>query len=197
MITVAVDIDGVVYDIIGHIVDKFRPHLDKLRPTKWDCWPDLETDKAGFFKMYSECWEETAKNPQVGCKYTDPYADNLFTYLQRNKELRTAIITKRSKKDIGNTIEWLNHQGFHYDTFTVITDIADKTNENFDVIIEDNPKNIPLKAKMGILVTQEWNKDLGDKGPFIRVNSLQVIPDLLKTFLPFWSHQQSLQCRSC
>ena len=183
-LTVAVDIDGVIYDIIGHIINKFKPHLGRLRPCNWDCWTELETTKGGFFKMYSECWVEAATNPDIGSKYTDPYADNLFTFLRRNKHIRTSIITKRSKADIKYTIQYLENMDFHFDTFTVITDVQDKTKEHCDVIIEDNPKNM-TPNKICILVNQAWNKGAGNKY-WIRTDGLKPIPDLLRSSLPLY-----------
>lgn len=159
MQTVAVDIDGVIYDIIQHIIDKFRPHLTS-KPNSWDCWDELETTKGEFFKMYSECWIEAACKQSIADKYTDPAAKKLFRALQRNKKVRTSIITKRSKSDIIHTLHYLRMQDFHFDTFTVITDAQDKLKENFDMIIEDNPKNLPDSVnRIGVLLTQPWNKD--------------------------------------
>ena len=184
MITIAIDIDGVIYDVIGHIVDKFKPHLGRLRPCSWDCWSELETSKKEFFEMYTACWRE------FNNKYTDPYSYELFRWLKNQDDIRISILTKRAKHNIIDTIKYLEDNDFHYDSFTVITDSYDKTHENFDIIIEDNPKNIP-ENKLGILVTQEWNK--AELGNFIRVDCLKEIPYLLEKILPFWSHQRSLQ----
>lgn len=186
MKTVAVDIDGVVYDIIAHIIDRFRPHLAKLRPPEWDCWPALETNKGEFFKMYSLCWIEAAENKEIANKYTDPAAKKLFTALRRNKNVRTSIITKRSKADIPYTIRYLLEQDFHFDTFTVITDVQDKRKEHFDILIEDNPKNLPDNIfQRGILLTQAWNKnyEVNNINTF-RYDNLSSIVFQLRSHLP-------------
>jgi 5'(3')-deoxyribonucleotidase len=186
MQTVAVDIDGVIYDIIQHIIDKFRPHLT-CKPNNWDCWDELETNKGEFFKMYSECWIEAATNSDIANKYTDPSAKKLFRKLQRSKNLRTAIITKRSKADVIYTVQYLKQQDFHFDTFTVITDVKDKVSEHFDMIIEDNPKNLPdTFSKSGVLLTQPWNKyfDVKSKINCYRYDNLDSISYRLQYLLP-------------
>lgn len=190
-ITVAVDIDGVIYDVIGHMIDKFKPHLGQLRPSAWDCWPELETTKKEFFEMYAECWKEAAENPKIGSKYTDKYSYELFNWLQKQEYIRISILTKRGKNTIADTIKYIHEQDFHYDTLTIITDEQDKRKESFDVIIEDNPKNFP-SDKLGILITQEWNKNEFNYGPFIRVDRLSQVPSILESVLPFWIHQKNL-----
>ena len=200
-ITVAVDLDGVIYDVISHIVDTKLPECKAgLRPSKWSCWEEMGITKEKFFSYYSECWEEAGSNLLTAIKYTDPYAKELFSTLHK-EGYRINIITKRANKDIINTVKYLQKMKFHFDCFTVIHDEHDKLKENFDIIIEDNPVNLPQNHRQGgILVNQNWNKDYELKYLQVRIYHLkdaflivdtmrQMRPRLLELSSSFQAHQ--------
>ena len=187
--TIAIDIDGVIYDIIEHIIARNLPGtFAGYRPNSWNCWEEFGITKEQFFKYYSHCWELT-KHYYEALTYTHEHAKKLFDTLHK-EGYRISIITKRGKRDIMNTLNYLESMKLHYDTFTVITDTQHKTNEYFDIIIDDYPYNLPaynnLKGpeRLGILVNQSWNKDYKLKTGQVRIyNLLDAIP-LIHSFAP-------------
>ncbi len=184
--TIAIDIDGVIYDIISHITDRYLPPKFKgYRPSSWNCWKEFEITKEQFFKYYSKAWHEASHDIYVATKYTYILANKLFETLHKDG-YRISVITKRSKYDIINTITYLNDFGFHYDSFVTITDSVDKTWENFDVIIDDNPENLPKgqTAQLGLLVNQQWNKDYKLNKLEHRLNSLEDAIRLIHFHFP-------------
>lgn len=188
--TIAIDIDGVIYDIIDHIVDlELSTHYKGYRPSSWECWNEFKITKSEFFQFYTKCWEIAGKYPDKVLAYTHQHAKKLFDTLHKDG-YRIAIITKRSRKDVHNTLNYLESMKLHYDTFTVITDTQHKTSEYFDVIIDDYPYNLPVynnlngPERLGILVDQQWNKDYKLKTGQVRIyNLLDAIP-LIHSFAP-------------
>lgn len=179
--TVAIDLDGVIYDIIGHITDKFLKHSHKgYRPSDWNCWLEFGISKEQFFHYYDCCWID-AQIDRVRKKYTDPNAKKLFDSI-KEMECRINVITKRARHNIHDTVEYLNDMKFHYDQLTIINDTADKLKENFDIIIEDNPVNLPQNPpQMGILVDQAWNKNFKLLPNHVRIqNLLEAVPVIQK-----------------
>lgn len=189
--TIAIDIDGVIYDIIGHITDEYLPPKFKgYRPKNWNCWEELEITKEEFFRLYSKAWNRARLDLIIAGKYTNNFAPKLFETLYKDG-YRISVITKRSKNDIVNTVEYLNEFRFHYDTFTTITDSEDKLSERFNVIIDDNPENLPYEKpddwyniKQGILISQEWNKDYKLKPGQFRINNLEEAIPLIHSLHP-------------
>jgi hypothetical protein len=181
--TIAIDIDGVIYDIIAHITNECLTETFRgYRPSNWSCWEEFGITKNDFFRYYSECWKNAGNHTGVAFEYTHPHARDLFNILH-DEGYRISIITKRTSKDIVNTIKYLENFHLHYDTFTIITDTEHKTNEYFDAIIDDYPFNL-APNKLGILVNQEWNKNYELKSGQYRINNLLEAIPLIQKFLP-------------
>lgn len=184
--TIAIDIDGVIYDIIAHITDEYLPPKFRgYRPENWNCWEEFGITKEEFFKLYSKAWEKISYDFIFAAKYTDPYAHKLFDTIHKDG-YRISIITKRGKHNIINTLEYLHEFKFHYDTFTTITDSQDKTLEHFDVIIDDNPENMPIYGyQLGLLINQRWNENYECNNENIfRINNLEEAIPLIHHLYP-------------
>jgi FMN phosphatase YigB (HAD superfamily) len=184
--TIAIDIDGVIYDIIAHITDKFLYDTYKgYRPNSWECWNEFGITRDMFFDYYSQCWEEAAISTNTRLEYTDPYANYLFSRL-RKLGYRITVITKRANHDIYNTLEYLNRIGVNFDQFVVISDTQDKSKENYNLIIDDYGGNMPSidSGKLGILVNQSWNKEFEISTNHIRIDDLPSAIPLIQRVLP-------------
>jgi hypothetical protein len=191
--TVAIDIDGVIYNIIDHIIDKFLPNLPKgYQPTKWECCDELGISKETFFNHYTFCWYEASYYPAIGIQYLNNDIFDLIDKLRCNG-FRISIITKRPQRDMGNTIHFLKNYGIHYDSFTNIIDKQDKTKENFDVLIDDYYGNMPTNIhdnKRGLLLNKAWNKDyiiprdLRENGKISRVDNFNEALYLILSYYP-------------
>ena len=191
--TVAIDLDGVIYDIIAHITDEYLPPNYKgYRPENWNCWEEFGITKEQFFKYYTKAWNKVGYDIFTALKYTYVLAHHLFNTLHQDG-YRISVITKRNKNTIMDTVEYLNSLEFHYDTFTVITDSQDKTLEHFDVIIDDNPENMPIYGyQLGLLVNQRWNENYKCNNENIfRINNLEEAIIRIHSL-----HQPQLQSQS-
>lgn len=184
--TVAIDIDGVVYDIIAHMTDKFLSDTHTgYRPKTWECWNEFYITRDMFFDYYSQCWEDAAEWKSVRYKYTDPNAKSMFDKL-RKAGYRVTIITKRAQDNIHDTVNYLNDMCFNFDQFVVISDTQDKSKENYDLIIDDYGGNMPPieSGKLGILINQEWNKTFKIGPNHTRHSGLRGITPLVQRLLP-------------
>lgn len=184
--TIAIDLDGVVYDIIDHITDKFLADTHTgYRPNSWECWFEFGITKEMFFDYYNQCWEEAAERKSIRYEYTDPHADYLFRRL-RKLGYRITVITKRSQRNIRDTLDYLLEMDFNFDQFVVISDTQDKSKENYDLIIDDYGANMPTleSGRYGLLVNQAWNKSFVIGPNHRRINSLRKAIPLIQNLLP-------------
>ncbi len=179
--TIAVDIDGVIYDIIGAMTDRFldKTHLN-YRPKNWDCWHEFGITKDEFFRLYSIVWQDAGANMSYAQDYTNPQAKD-FLYDLQDLGYRVSLITKRHNKDVIHTVKYLDMMNFDYDQLVIITDNKGKEDEHFKVIIDDGPQNMPVYIdQIGFLFDQEWNKNYReDLFNVIRIKELkEAIPHI-------------------
>lgn len=181
--TIAVDIDGVIYDIIKAMTDRFldKTHLN-YRPKNWKCWYEFGITEQEFFKFYSIVWQDAGANRNYAEEYTNPQAKD-FLYKLQDLGYRVSLISKRHNKDVINTVKYLDMMNLDYDQLVIITDHEGKQEERFKIIIDDGPQNMPIYLdQLGILFNQEWNKDHKDDRS-LRINELNEAIPLIQEFL--------------
>ncbi len=173
---VAVDIDGVLLDIIIEYCKIFNKrygtHYQKKDVTSWDFFKEWNIDEETAFKIFFEIYANTGNVP-----FIDPDAPDILKKL--NKSHQVSIVSARLPEYQNEIVKKLRDHNIlhkvHYKEVILLhhypSDI--KLRENYDIYIDDNPnlaesiKN--LKGRTLLLYDQPWNQHFICENNVIRV----------------------------
>ena len=159
--TINVDMDGVIYDMVGEYLRMFAPNTAKTDIRSWNIWEYTGQPKAEF-------WEAFHSGVRMGLFFNGkPYegAVEAITHLDKlghrvrivtSKTLRSSDSTRLARQD---TVNWLDRHGLGH-LEVVFTGGYAKQGYPADVIIDDKPTLEWAQYRphvQNILFTQPWN----------------------------------------
>jgi 5'(3')-deoxyribonucleotidase len=159
MVRVAVDVDGVLADIISVWLENYNRRvgndkiLTKESVYRWDYWKELGYKEYEFYEELAGCWKEWRRVPLM--------EHDMPLHLRRLKSMvyRVDIVSAQMAKE--QVRLWLEHNGIVYDEYVSVPRGRDKAYLDYDVFIDDSPINALSISSMGkyvILYDQPWNK---------------------------------------
>lgn len=162
MTRIGVDLDGVTYDYVSALRNRFASYgkpVDSMPdPHCWNIWECWGMEKDDWVKAADRAAVEGVFHQGTAC-------DGAIEALCKLKKVGHTIhiVTHRELPHAQtSTIGWLNSQGIPYDTLTFS---KEKTGFPVDVFIEDNIDNARAVEASGVpcfLLTRPWNKDAED-----------------------------------
>ncbi len=175
--TVAIDVDSVLADVMRVWADEYSKR-SKRRVTKqdivsWDIPTVLPITPDQVYRYFSHVWKHRWREIPP----TEPDICDVTKRIHR-KGYRISIITKRERPTVPYVAMWLDMHKIYADELLFIYDAMPKANYQFDVLIDDAPKNLVdvVAPKSAILFSQPWNKDFDWP---VRVNTLSEAEKLL------------------
>ena len=185
---VAVDIDGVLLDIIIPYIKKFNQKHNtdytKKDVTNWDFYKEWNITEDDSFEIFYEIYENTMSVP-----FIDGDAPKFMKKLHTLHELY--ILSARAPQYRPQIFEKLNFhnikKGSHYNDLMLVNhkpyDL--KINEPFDVYVDDNPNLAQAiqksQDKYLLLYNQPWNQNIENTNNIIRVFNWKGIYTVLTT----------------
>lgn len=174
--TIAIDVDGVLRDNLGLMVDMYNKafHLNM----KTDDVKEFKTEKS--FPLIAERLHVSASNYFFSCRAKEIFLDapaypNIKEDIEALQKVADVIIITY-QKDYRNkryTLEWLEKNGIEP---SGICFLKDKTLVHCDALIDDNDWNF-LGTHVGtsVLVTQPYNKDVNLDEFILKTNSRKIV----------------------
>jgi len=154
--TIAIDIDGVVGDVLTPWLNRYNHHYhDNITPkdiSEWDIHKFLKPECG--LKIY-----DYLNDPHL---YDDviPYPDTI-QYIEKIKELKYRVVwvTSSPAESSGRKFFWLKEYGFITNRKDYV-EMTDKSLIRADVLIDDYFVNIDSFVGKGILFSRYWNLSL-------------------------------------
>ncbi|MFN4336823.1 MAG: 5' nucleotidase, NT5C type [Candidatus Nitrosocaldus sp.] len=178
MMRIAVDVDGVLADIISvwlnYYNERNRSSLSKEQIQRWDFWKSIGYSAERFYAELATCWKEWLRVPVI-----ENDIANSIAVLRRLG--RVDIVSAQMAKDYVK--RWLEYNKIVYDDYVSVARGADKADLEYDAFIDDSPLNAERISSMGkfvLLYDQPWNRHLSDGRYMVRVKS---IDDARKTLI--------------
>ena len=166
MMKIAVDIDGVILDIIVEYCEiynrRYGTNYKKSDVVKWDFFADWNMDEETGFKIFFEIYEDSGNIPFIGegapkimKKLNEMY--DLDIVSARVPEYRSSIIDKLDSHDIVAGIQYTELILLHHRPYDI------KLKQNYDLYVDDNPNLVEPIKKMEdrtlLLFDQPWNQN--------------------------------------
>ncbi|MEM0441530.1 MAG: hypothetical protein QW450_00020 [Candidatus Nitrosocaldus sp.] len=177
MMKIAVDVDGVLADIISvwltYYNERHDSSLSKEQIQRWDFWKSIGYSAERFYSELATCWKEWHKVPVM----EDGIANSIATLRSLGK---VDIVSAQMAKDYVKM--WLDHNKIIYDDYVSVTRGVDKADLAYDAFIDDSPINAERISSMGKLVLlydQPWNRYLEDGRYIVRVKSMDEVRKVL------------------
>ena len=174
--TVAVDIDGVLYDVDGvmwrWLVNQgYPPPSHEIRTysmgQNWNLEEEVVTEEfgkavdAGFMFRYGDAYKESVNAVR-----------RIFQKGHKVVLITARDLTGRENKCHQATLKWLRENGVPFDELHIT---SEKEKVNFDILIDDAPGNIERvmsNGKRGYILHRPWNRDEGegyDRGTWVDI----------------------------
>lgn len=185
---IAIDIDGVLLDIIIPFCEKFNQKYNteyrKKDVTNWDFYKEWNITEDEAFEFFYEIYENTMSVP-----FIDEKAPKFMNKLHKLHELY--ILSARASQYRTQIIEKLNSHNIkkdsHYNDIILVHhkpyDL--KITQPFDIYIDDNPNLAKAIEKTDdkylLLYNQPWNQKIKTTNNIIRVFNWKDIYTLLTT----------------
>ena len=185
---IAIDIDGVLLDIIIPFCEKFNQRhnteYEKKDVVNWEFFKDWNMTEDEAFEIFFEIYENTMSVP-----FIDNDAPKFMNKLHKLHELY--ILSARASQYRTQIIEKLNFHNIrkdsHYNDLNLVYhkpyDL--KINEPFDVYVDDNPNLAKAiqktEDKYLLLYNQPWNQKIDNTNNIIRVFNWKEIYSVLTT----------------
>lgn len=175
--TVAIDVDSVLADVMLVWVDEYskrsKKKVTKKEITRWDIPTILPITPDQVYRYFSHVWKHRWREIPT----TQPGIGDVIRRIH-HKGYRISIITKRERPTAPYVAMWLDKHRIYADELLFIYDGVPKANYQFDVLIDDAPKNLVdiIAPKSAILFNQPWNKDFDWP---VRVDTLSEAEKLL------------------
>jgi uncharacterized HAD superfamily protein len=183
---IAIDIDGVLLDIIIPYCEKFNQKYNteykKKDVTNWDFYKEWNITEDEAFEFFYEIYENTMSVP-----FIDDDAPKFMSKLHKLHELY--ILSARASEYRNQIIEKLNFHNIkkdsHYNDIILVYhkpyDL--KIHEPFDVYVDDNPNLAKAIHKTDdkylLLYDQPWNQKIENTNNIIRVFNWKNIYSVL------------------
>jgi len=185
-VKIAVDIDGVLLDIVMNFCDIFnKKHgtsYTKNDITNWKFYNDWNISEEEAFEIFFEIYQNTMSVP-----FIDDTAPEFMEKL--NKDHDVHILSARTSEYRAQIIEKLNFhnikKGEQYIDLILVyhKPYASKQDYKFDVYVDDNPHLADAIKKMKdrylLLYDQPWNQDFTCENNIIRVHNWNEVYEKL------------------
>jgi len=165
---IAIDIDGVLLDIIISYCEIYNKRYSPKKPkkksdvTKWNFFDDWNIDEETGFNIFFEIYEDSGNIPFIGegapkimKKLNERY--DLDIVSARVPEYRVSITEKLISHDIKEGVQYTELILLHHKPYDI------KLKQNYDVYVDDNPNLVEPIKKMEdrtlLLYDQPWNQD--------------------------------------
>ena len=183
---IAVDIDGVILDMVIKICEIFNEQFDtdytKEDVKRWEFYKDWNVSEEIIFNIFYKAYEESMTLPLI-------VADALQILKKLNNHHHVDLVTARNSKFEIHLLERLNSlgikKGVHYVNLIHVEpkpyDV--KIRLDYDILIDDNPnlvksiENFPNKRIL--LYDQPWNHHVGETENINRVYNWKQIGNML------------------
>jgi len=185
---IAIDIDGVLLDIIISYIEifnqKYNTEYKKKDVTNWDFYKEWNITEDEAFEIFYEIYENTMSVP-----FIDEEAPKFMSKLHKLHELY--ILSARASQYRAQIIEKLNFHNIkkdsHYNDLILVYhkpyDL--KIKEPFNVYVDDNPNLAKAiqktQDKYLLLYNQPWNQNIENTNNIIRVFNWKEIYTVLTT----------------
>jgi len=151
MMKIAVDIDGVILDIIVEYCEiynrRYGTNYKKSDVTKWDFFADWNMDEETGFKIFYEIYEDSQNIPFIG-----EGAPGIMKKLNERYDLD--IVS--DSHDIMAGIQYTELILLHHKPYDI------KLKQNYDLYVDDNPNLVEpikmMKNRTLLLFDQPWNQ---------------------------------------
>jgi 5'(3')-deoxyribonucleotidase len=187
---VAVDIDGVLLDIIIEYCkifnNRYGTNFQKRDVTNWDFYKEWNVDEETAFNIFYEIYADSNNVP-----FIDSNAPDILRTL--NKIHDVSIVSARLPEYHNELVRKLRDhnimQKIHYNKIILLhhnpPDI--KLKEKFDIYIDDNPNLVEpikyLKDRTLLLYNQPWNQESICENNVIRVYNWNDIDYIFKNLI--------------
>ncbi len=190
MMKIAVDVDGVLLDIITPYTKLYNQLYNaaykKEDVKKWEFYLDWNLTEEEAFKIFYKIY-----NNAISVSLTDKQAPKYLQLLNQQHEVD--IVSARSFRFKSQLKEKLYQcgitKGIHYKKLVLVDrkpyDL--KLQYNYDIYIDDNPHLVePIKnneRSILLLFDQPWNRSCVDNENIIRVKNWEEIYDKIKNLI--------------
>ncbi len=163
MVRIALDVDGVLADVVQSWLvynnsQANRSKLTKQQMTSWNFWSAYNVNRYDFYDELNACWEDWMSIPTT--------ESDLSASTKLLSDLgQVDIVTARVQSTDSFVKEWLAHHHIHFDNYVSVIDGPMKADLDYDVFIDDSPLNAQKfieKGKKMLLYTQPWNLHISD-----------------------------------
>lgn len=185
---IAVDIDGVLFDLIISFCEifneRYNTHYTKKDVTNWQFFNDWNISEEEFYEILFEIYANTRETPIIdknAPKYMKNlnYSHDVYILSARASQYKSHIIEKLNLHNIKRNIQYIE--------IILVQDkpFNQKQNYKFDVYIDDNPhlaesiKN--MKNKYLLLYDQPWNQDFICKNNIVRVHNWTEVYNIINS----------------
>ena len=183
---IAVDIDGVLLDLIGRFCNIYNKEFNTNKTakdiTRWEFFKDWKVSEELIYAIFHKAYKDSMSLPLI-----DESAPRILKEL--NKKHHVDLVTARNIDFKQYLLERLNSldikKGIHYRKLIhVETKPYDlKLQLNHDIIIDDNPNLVEsiivFNYKTLLLYDQPWNQNLKENGNVKRVYNWSQIRKLI------------------
>ena len=181
---IAIDIDGVLLDIIVNFCNIFnKKHgtsYTKEDITNWDFFNDWNITEEEAFEIFFQIYENTMSVPFIdntAPKYMRElnHSHEVYILSARTSQYRSQIIEKLNFHDIKKGKQYISLILVQHKPY------ASKQDYEFDLYVDDNPHLAnaikPMKDRYLLLYDQPWNQDFICKDNIIRVYNWKEVHD--------------------
>ena len=181
MLSIAVDLDGVLADTILPLCKTINErHSTQFKASSfihWNAWEIAHITKEEFFQTLDEAW--------YNWKTLPPTEENIGKKVGALQMLgRVDIVTGRSLDTVDSAHSWLKQHGVPFHSFVRTNGTMEKAELAYDIFIDDSPDLMRGIAsthdKYGIVYTQPWNRNTLRTSRVLRVESWDQIPALVR-----------------
>ena len=178
MIKIALDVDGVLADVIVSWLsynNKIRPKLSKQDIVDWEFWNKYNISRFDFYDELNLCWKNWKDVPTT--------EKNLAATTKTLAEIGDVdIVTARSPETDSFVKKWLEYHDIAFENYVSVAEGEMKADLDYDLFIDDSPLNFMKfieHDKNTILYSQPWNQNVSDAK---RVSSLAEAVKKIKRF---------------
>lgn len=184
---IAIDIDGVLLDIIVEYCEIFNKRYgtnhQKKDVTKWDFFKDWNVDEDTAFKIFYEIYANSMNvpfidedAPEIMKKLNEAYDVDIVS--ARIPEYRSSIKKKLDFHNIRENIQYSELILLHHRPYDI------KLKQSYDLYVDDNPSLVEpikkLKNRTLLLFDQPWNQDIICENNIYRVHNWKEVHQKIK-----------------
>ena len=177
---VGIDVDGVMRDFVGGIIDKYKEETGLNIPREGMKWNFMYEYTVNGSTLAQKVWAtgEWLEPAFVDSKHLSDAIEGYNMFVS-DPELEVYVVSAQSKGTEYLTDLWLEKQGMTKHKKTIYT--FDKTESPCQVLIDDKIENLlefEALSRMAVCIKQPWNEHKQFKHT---TNSLKEAYNLIKT----------------